>query len=290
MDKRILIFTDLDGTLLDHYTYQTDKAAEMIEKLKANEIAIIPNSSKTASEILLIRQQLVINTPFIIENGAAVYIPINYFQQQPNGTHIDNGYWVKPFCESKDHWINLLAEKAIDYKANFKGFSEMDVSEVAELTGLSEENAAMAKQRQYGEPLNWIGDDVAQEKFIEHMATFGANVLQGGRFLHVSGHTDKGDAQAWLASQYKHHTVSDEFCTASNEIDLSTSTVMTIALGDGKNDIAMLEKADVAVQVRSPVHDFPTLKRTQQVYQSNEFGPAGWAECLQKILSSTLIY
>lgn len=290
MDKRILIFTDLDGTLLDHYTYQTDKAAAMIDKLKANEIAIIPNSSKTSSEILLIRQQLAINTPFIIENGAAVYIPINYFLQQPDNTHVDNGYWVKPFCETKDHWLNLLAEKATDFKANYKGFSEMNVAEIAELTGLSDENAAMAKQRQYGEPLNWTGDSVIQEQFIEQMAALGANVLQGGRFLHVSGHTDKGDAQAWLASQYQQHTVSQAFLTATNEINLLTSNVMTIALGDGKNDVAMLEKADVAVQIRSPVHDFPVLKRTQHVYQSNEVGPAGWAECLQKILSSTLIY
>ena len=290
MDKRILIFTDLDGTLLDHYTYQTEKAAAMIETLKSNEVAIIPNSSKTSSEILLIRQQLAINTPFIIENGAAVYIPINYFQQQPENTHVDNGYWVKPFCESKDHWINLLSEKAGEFKANFKGFSEMDVSEVAQLTGLSEENASMAKQRQYGEPLNWTGDNLVQDTFIEYMASLGANVLQGGRFLHVSGHTDKGDAQAWLASQYEQHTVSKVFRTASNEISFLNSTVMTIALGDGKNDVAMLEKADVAVQIRSPTHDFPVLKRTHHVYQSKEVGPAGWAECLQKILSSTLIY
>ena len=78
MLKKILVFTDLDGTLLDHYTYQTDEATEMIATLKLNEIDIIPNSSKTLPEISLIREQLDLSSPFIIENGAAVFIPINY--------------------------------------------------------------------------------------------------------------------------------------------------------------------------------------------------------------------
>jgi mannosyl-3-phosphoglycerate phosphatase len=290
MDKRILIFTDLDGTLLDHYTYQTDKAAGMIDRLKANEIAIIPNSSKTAPEISLIRQQLELNTPFIIENGAAVYIPINYFQNQPSNTHIEGDYWVKSFCQPKDYWIVLLDQNAAEFQSSYKGFSEMNVSEIAGLTGLNEENAAMAKDRHYGEPLNWTGDDKQKEIFIEEMKALGANVLQGGRFLHVSGHTDKGEAQAWLASQYQVQTVSPAYYTAVKPIQFLTNNVMTIAMGDGKNDIAMLEQADIAVQVRSPVHDFPLLKRTQYVYQSDQYGPAGWSECLKKILSSTLIY
>jgi len=183
MNKKTLIFTDLDGTLLDHYNYQTAPAEKMIQTLVLNNIPIIPNSSKTLPEILLIREQLQLDTPFIIENGAAVYIPINHFKQQPTGTTLQGQFWVKAFCKDKAHWLALLEQSGDTFQSSFKGFSEMDGPELAELTGLSLENAMMAKQRQYGEPINWLGDKALKSEFIKKMNLLGAQVLQGGRFL-----------------------------------------------------------------------------------------------------------
>ena len=274
MKHKTLVFTDLDGTLLDHCNYETGDAEETIVALKFHDIAIIPNSSKTFSEIMVIRQQLNLSTPFIAENGAAVYIPINYFQSQPSGTTLQGSFWVKSFCQDKAHWLSLLAQQATQFSALFEGFSELSVAKLAELTGLNEAQATMAKQRQYGEPLNWLGSASAKIEFITHMQQLGANILQGGRFLHVSGHCDKGQAQQWLAMQYQAIEPEKE--------------IVTIALGDSENDSAMLEVASVAVQIRSPVHDFPPLKRQHDIHQSRQYGPAGWAECLQKIVFSNV--
>lgn len=274
MKKKKLVFTDLDGTLLDHYNYKTEDAEETIVALKFHDIAIIPNSSKTFAEIMVIRKQLNLASPFITENGAAVYIPINYFATQPQDTHIEGDFWVKSFCENKTHWLALLKQQANQFAGLYEGFSQLTVQQLAQLTGLNNQQAALAKQRQYGEPLNWLGSSIAKAEFIEHMHKLGANMLQGGRFLHVSGHCDKGQAQTWLASQYQSINPAQQ--------------VITIALGDSGNDSAMLEAATVAVQIRSPVHDFPPLKRQQDVYQSQQYGPAGWAECLQKIVLSNV--
>lgn len=276
MNKRRIVFTDLDGTLLDHYTYQTDAAEETIVALKFNNVDIVPNSSKTEQEILLIREQLTLESPFITENGAAVYIPINYFSQQPVGTKIKNGFWVKSFCQSKDFWIALLNEHASDFKSDFQGFSQLTTAQLVKLTGLSEPLAQMAMTRNYSEPLNWLGTEESKNSFIQKMTKLGANILQGGRFLHVSGLCDKGQAQAWLTTQYQQESPQDE--------------IITIALGDGKNDNAMLEQATIAIQIHSPVHDFPELQRKHQIYQSKQHGPAGWAEMLQTILLSQLTH
>lgn len=274
MIKKRLVFTDLDGTLMDHYSYKTEDAEDTITVLKFHDIAIIPNSSKTAAEILLIRQQLQLTSPFIIENGAAVYIPVNYFNKQPTGTILQGDFWVKPFCQEKEHWLSLLAEQAPHFSEYFRGFSQMTVQQLADLTGLSIEQAMLAKQRQYGEPLNWLGSPQLLAKFIQQLQKLGAKVLQGGRFIHISGDVDKGQAQCWLARQYQEQQPETE--------------VQTIALGDSDNDSAMLEDANIAVQIRSPVHDFPQLKRQHNIYQSQQYGPAGWAECLHKIVLSNL--
>jgi len=274
MINKRLVFTDLDGTLLDHYTYSTEAAEETIVALKFHNIAIIPNSSKTFAEIISIREQLTLTSPFIIENGAAVYIPVNYFSQQPAGTELQGDFWVKAFSQDKAHWLSLLSQEASEFSEFFQGFSQLTTEQLAILTGLKKDQAELAKQRQYGEPLNWLGSEQMQGEFIQHINQFGANVLQGGRFLHVSGHCDKGQALRWLAMQYQHNYPGTE--------------IITIASGDSDNDNAMLEAANVAVQIRSPVHDFPKLKRQQDVYQSHQYGPAGWAECLQKIVLSNL--
>lgn len=283
MKKKILVFTDLDGTLMDHYSYRTDEAEATISTLKFNHIPIIPNSSKTLPEVLTIREKLALHSPFIIENGAAIYIPLNYFQTQPVDTVLQGEFWVKSFSETKAHWLALLSEKAAQYRDAYQGFSQMSDVELATITGLSIEDAQMAKQRQFGEPLHWLGTDELKVEFIEHMQTLGVTLLEGGRFLHVSGHCDKGVAQAWLAEQY----LSNNGLGVQNEPE--ALQVLTIALGDGKNDSAMLEQASIAVQIRSPVHDFPHLQRTNNLYQSKQVGPAGWAECLHDILAKELI-
>jgi len=159
MNKKRIVFTDLDGTLLDHYTYQTDAAEETIVALKFNKIDIVPNTSKTEQEILLIREQLALEGPFITENGAAVYIPINYFPQQPADTKIKNGFWVKSFTQSTDFWVALLKKQALEFESDFQGFSQLTVAQLAKLTGLSEVLAKLAMTRNYSEPLNWIGTE-----------------------------------------------------------------------------------------------------------------------------------
>ncbi|MCO4797949.1 MAG: HAD-IIB family hydrolase, partial [Colwelliaceae bacterium] len=69
---KTLIFSDLDGTLLDHFTYQSTAANETIQQLKSANIPVILNTSKTFAEVKIILDELQLTTPFIIENGAAI--------------------------------------------------------------------------------------------------------------------------------------------------------------------------------------------------------------------------
>lgn len=46
----MVVFTDLDGTLLDHHTYQANEAAEALRLLEARGWPLVFCSSKTFSE------------------------------------------------------------------------------------------------------------------------------------------------------------------------------------------------------------------------------------------------
>lgn len=273
-----LIFSDLDGTLLDHFSYQYIAATKTLEQLEQIYIPVILNTSKTFAEISVIHQSLKLDTPFVTENGAAVYIPVGTFAEQPEDTVVHGDYWVKSFSEPVEYWLGLLSEHMAEFSQYYHGFSDLSIMSLSKITGLSFVEAKAAKERQYGEPIHWIGTETSKQAFVKKLIAHGANVLQGGRFIHVSGHSDKGQALLWLKDQY----------AKDYKIHFDNAVINTIALGDGENDTAMLEAADIAVQIKSPVHKFPKLRRTSEVFQTKLYGPKGWVEAIQALLAPQL--
>jgi len=96
---KILIFSDLDGTLLDHFTYQSTAARQTLAQLKSANIPVILNTSKTFAELEVINSDLQLNAPFIVENGAATYIPMDTLKAQPADTVAIGDYWVKSLLD-----------------------------------------------------------------------------------------------------------------------------------------------------------------------------------------------
>ena len=70
--NKILIFTDLDGTILDRDTFKFDQIKQYMKKILNSGILIIPNSSKTESEIVEFNQELGENLAYISENGSVI--------------------------------------------------------------------------------------------------------------------------------------------------------------------------------------------------------------------------
>jgi mannosyl-3-phosphoglycerate phosphatase family protein len=274
MEKHWLVFTDMDGSLLDHHDYSYDPAIPTLEALEQAQIPVIPVTSKTQAEVEFIRETIDNTHPFIVENGAAVCIPVGYFPHQPAGTEQQGQFWIKSFCESRSRWQALIDELRPRYPDQFKTFAEAGIDGIIAMTGLNVHAAALAAHRQYGEPVSWHGNGQLKQSFINDLKAAGANVLEGGRFIHVSGNCDKGRALNWLKQIY--------------QSAYPTKQMISLGIGDSHNDKAMLESADHALIIRSPTHGLPEVNRQNNLTISTHTGPKGWAEGVNNIIDAAL--
>ena len=253
----LIVVTDLDATLLDHHNYSFAAAMPALDRLQVLNIPLILNSSKTAAEMLEIRQELKTEAPFIVENGAAVILPDSEGLQE-NSLGMNRAEILTI--------IHSLREK---YAFCFSGFADMTVAELVEHTGLSETAAKLAMQRQFTEPLVWQDTEEQRQLFTKKIKAAGLSVVKGGRFLHVSSISDKGKALLFLQDYYQKQ---------------KGRVPKIIALGDSENDLAMLTVSDFPVLVKSPVRDFPEFSH-QNLRKTSLYGPEGWNQAVLEILT-----
>ena len=105
MGTQRLIFTDLDGSLLDHNTYSHKPAVSLLETLNQVGIPVILTSSKTLAEIVPLREMISNSHPFIVENGAGIYVPMNYFSYLPSSWRENEGFML--YSKSPSREVNL---------------------------------------------------------------------------------------------------------------------------------------------------------------------------------------
>jgi mannosyl-3-phosphoglycerate phosphatase len=145
----------------------------------------------------------------------------------------------------------------------------LKAAELAELTGLTQEQAELSKQRTATEPLLWDGSDDALVEFEQRLQQSGLQLIKGGRFYHAMGQYDKADAMHYLLQQYQ---------------KLYSEEVLSIALGDSPNDLNMLEAADYAVVIRGANSRQLSFTVGKMVIYSQGMGPVGWNGAMQPLL------
>jgi len=271
-----VIFTDLDGSLLDHYTYSFSAARPLLGKLESMSVPVIPVTSKTFAEVSKLRDTMKNSHPFITENGAAVFIPRGYFKKKPKDFSVEGNFWVLRNCQPRAFWLGLLWEKAADFADEYESFTTIvkkdGVEGLAQLTGLSTLQASLSHQREHSEPIRWIGSERRKKAFIKTLSETGAKLLQGGRFLSLGGQANKGTALLQLQDIFK--------------ANFSSSNICSLAIGDSNNDIDMLEVASSALIIKSTNHKAPCVSRAGNTFLSDKPGPKGWVEGVSKWLNT----
>ncbi len=271
--ERILIFTDLDGTLLDHVSYDWSPAKPALDQCKKHYIPVIMVSSKTRAELDLLSQEIGLPYPFISENGGGIFFPEEYRDRIPPGTVLAMKWWKLTIGISYDLLVQGLRQIRNELGWRIRGFSEMTLEEISHLTGLDPESVRPAMAREFDEPFIIMEkEDVNTDVLHVAAQKRGLRITEGGRFYHLHGKVDKGDAVNKLITWYED----------------SCDNVFTIALGDSPNDFSMLKQVDQPVLIRSQ-RNFPGIEdELPGLIITRRPGPEGWNSVILDILSKKI--
>lgn len=253
-----VIFTDLDGTLLDHDTYSWEPAKPALKMAERNNVPVVFCTSKTRAELEVYRKRIKNKHPFIVENGEAIFIPNGYFSHSiPKSRKLKDYTLValgKPYRQLRQALLQMQ-KKGL----NVRGFGDMPIKELMERTSLSKEDALLSKKREYDEPFV-LEDSKQKDKVIESARKAGLQVTRGGRFHHLLGSNDKGLAVKLLTDLYSRE---------------AGRPVVTTGIGDSKNDVPMLNAVHVPYllkQKKTRKH----ITSSMMFIKVKDMGPRGW--------------
>ncbi|AEC52370.1 mannosyl-3-phosphoglycerate phosphatase [Pyrococcus sp. NA2] len=224
-----IIFLDIDKTLIPEY--DPEPAKPIIEELKRRGFEIVFNSSKTRAEQEYYRRELGIDSPFISENGSAIFIPKGYFPFDIKGKETKD-YIVIELGVSVDVIRRELKRLENFYGLKYYGNSSKE--EIVEFTGMPEDLVPLAMEREYSETVfRW-----SRESWKRNIEEKGFAVTMGSRFFSVHGKSDKGKAAKLIIDFYRR-----------------LGPVRSYAVGDSYNDFPMFDVVDNAFIIGNLRHE-----------------------------------
>jgi mannosyl-3-phosphoglycerate phosphatase len=262
---RLIVFTDLDGCLLDARDYSFDAARPALDALRAAGIPLVLCSSKTRAEMEPLARRLGLATPLIVESGGAVVVP----EGDEGG---GESRLLFPLGVPRRALLSALPELAREAGVAVRAFSEMSAAEIAGLTGLGPDDAARALEREFDEPfvvLGTGGRDLALDARLDAAARrHGLRVRHGGRLHHLSGPADKGHG---VRAVLRLH---------------ADAPHASVGLGDAATDLPLLSAVDRPILVPGERGIDPALAtELPEAEVAPAPGPAGWNAAVLAVLS-----
>ena len=263
--KKVIIFTDLDETLLKENKFNHNILNNFIKTLLKKEYEIIPVTSKTYLEVIDLLKQIKYKLPFSVENGAAYYIPINK----------SKNYLYKKIVNPlaiKKNVIKKILNKSIfkAYLHNLKYIEDLSILEQKEITKLNSKQLEAFNSREYSIPVLISGDKYFKKKFEETLFKYNLKIVFGGKLNNISGLHSKLNSLSFFSYKYKQK--------------LRNTKIIIISLGDNQNDIEILNNSDYSGIIKNKTNKILNLNKKKNIFRSFTEAPFGWVEVLKKII------
>lgn len=257
---QVLVFTDLDGCLLNKTDYDWSAARPTLLRLQREEIPVILASSKTPAEMAALAADLPIQAaPFIAENGGTIRWTAELAPAGQLSTQTGPG---------RDSILDVLT--CLKSQFRFESFRDLGIDGVMRTTQLPREHAERASKRHSTEPLIWQDAEDRLSEFRAQLAAHGLTLTRGGRFWHVAGSTSKGAAMQAVLQRWQ-------------EVNRATQ-VITIGIGDSPIDQSLLDAANFPIGIPAPDGELYVKLPAPHGRRASLPGAAGWAESVGQIL------
>jgi len=260
-----LIFTDLDGTLLnENYTFKD--AIPALKLIKDKKIPLIFCTSKTEPETKIYKKKTKINHPFIVENGGAIFIPKNYFDFKFHYNKIKNNYFVVELGTSYRVLKKFVDKIKKQIKCEIIDFSQMNIKLIAKETGLTLNEAKLAKKREYSFEYKIRNGNIKEVigAIKKYKLNHTMNFTKGKKYHYIMGKNDKAKAVKILTKLYRQ----------------KYKNIFTIGLGDSFNDLSMLKVVDKAFLIRNKEGYDKYLKQIKNIKKINIAASKGWNKAI----------
>ncbi|ABN69607.1 mannosyl-3-phosphoglycerate phosphatase family [Staphylothermus marinus F1] len=277
--KRIVIISDMDGCLLDK-TYDYRKSIDAIKYVLKNNILLILNSSKTRYEIeyYIKKWGLHDKTIFIVENGAAIFIP----KKLVGKNSLIHNVLKKHRYILIDKYIiivnglktSIIEQKIADIieetKEKILWLKDFTPQKFSELTGLPIEQSILALKREYSYLFHPLVKGEIIDNIIEEIRVRGLNVSTGSGIIYlITGNHDKGLATKQIIEIIK---------------EIFNKNIVTIGVGDGHNDISMLKTTDYSILLNCREDIIQELSNKNNIAITCRRGPSEWLNMVRRIV------
>tara|TARA_B100000242_G_scaffold256338_1_gene199708 strand:+ start:97 stop:933 length:837 start_codon:yes stop_codon:yes gene_type:complete len=263
--KKIIIFTDLDETLLKENNFNYKVLNNFIKRLLKKEYEIIPVTSKTYLEVIDLIKQIKYHLPFSVENGAAYYLPIRYSKYYLY-KKIVNPYAIKK--KAIKEILNKSIFKA--YLHNLKFIEDLSISEQKKITKLNSRQLNDFNAREYSISALVTGDKHFKKKFKQTLYKNNLKIVFGGKLNNISGLHSKLNSLSFFSNHYKKN--------------FRYTNIISISLGDNQNDIDILNNSNYSGIIKNNTCKILNLKKKKNIFRSFTEAPFGWVEVLKKII------
>ena len=258
----------MDGCLLDHSTYEWAPALPALRCLASHGAPVVFTTSKTRAEVERWQNTIGIHHPSIVENGGAIHLPADALSAMPLDAEPTPGGGARiVFGWPQNLVIQALHRAAADSRCELRGFSEMNVEEIAVHCDMTLDDATLAGEREYSEPFLLLTPR-RESDLLRAFLAHGLKMTRGGRFYHAQRHTGKGEAVRRLIEIYADFH----------------APVVTIGLGDGLNDEEFLRVVDHSIILKS-AHSEELERRLPRARATAQAGPAAWSQAILALLS-----
>lgn len=258
--KTIIIFTDLDGSLLNHSSFKFDEIKNYIRDCLKKGIKIIPNTSKTALEIEDFINKLNYKVPFISENGSTIHNLNIYNSDLPGQIKL---------ARSKDEIQGIINKNFGNKQLSSCNFlDDMKTSEQSKVLGLSNINLQTALKRKNTVLLDFKGSEIEKKNLKSFCKELGLSFNEGSRVVSIGDKVDKASAMKKVLDLLSNL---EEF-----------KNIYTIGVGDSLNDLEMLNNVQFPCLIKNKNNKNLIINENYTI--SSVEAPHGWPEVVKMVL------